>query len=301
MRPSEMAPVRPHLELAIQDIERVLRAVEEAERTKLEVIDHYRRLEAEAEKVKRKGKAKSPKRQGKTRRRPGDRKPATADERDAAAEREGEPISDDEWDALMFRLHGGWRQSSLDAAARLSRVGLQTEAEEIESRLSRLRSESPGVQKLSELSDFEAAEREAAEHVRAILVACLALADGHTANSEGEPERQGEKDAGNKPVVEAAGAPTDAQAVHKPMPRKRRRKRKPTAEQLKTRRDNAVRQRREEQINREYKELGFRSPGDYAQWRNADLPDGWPELTADDVRRARENVRGRRRNLNRPG
>ena len=82
-------------------------------------------------------------------------------------------------------------------------------------------------------------------------------------------------------------------AAHKT--KKRRRKRKdPKAEERKA--ENTKRQVREDQILREWEGKDeWDSYSDYARWRNADLPEGWPRLTRDEVERAVGAARARKR------
>ena len=90
--------------------------------------------------------------------------------------------------------------------------------------------------------------------------------------------------AGSKPDALAAGGTRQ--------PQKRKRKLDPKVVAKRKRREEL--HKREGQILREWERENW-SGGfvDYAQWRNATLPEGWPKLTYEEVKRAVEAARKR--------
>jgi len=82
--------------------------------------------------------------------------------------------------------------------------------------------------------------------------------------------------------------------------KRRKRKRREDAKRAERRAENRKRQERENTILREWNDDEWQDFGDYADYRNANLPEGWKELDKHEVKRAVDAARKRQSRKRKP-
>ena len=270
MQPQDLVAIRKHLDRAIDDIDYFLGADNKRENAREESGKRYDLMTEFLDKgwTPPKGKTRGKHRLTKTQYNAlvhwttvyGN--PLTDEEREAIlADLDPEyvelpPISNAGREALAFWARGGWLESSRQATIWLRKAKKTVAADGIDVAMSGL----PGKPTdAAERADYREAMRTAAEDVRTILTTAL----------EEQP---------------------DSPAKQK------KRKRKPDKKREEARQEAKERQAREDAILSEWEgPNNWDSYGDFARWKNENLPDGWDRLEDYDVERAVQNARRRKR------
>ena len=175
MQQFEIEPIRPYLELAVDDLNYYLTALDEQEKARTEFDELYNSMLAgeTASKGKKAQRLTKTQYNALVNGTSANGNPITDEKREAILAKlgPGEPINEAGYEALAFWRRGGWRESARQAAGWLRKAGEIVVADAIDVELVRL-PEQP--RDASEQSDYRDAMRTAAERVKSNLTRCIA-------------------------------------------------------------------------------------------------------------------------------